>query len=276
MSPSIFLLTWKAGEVTDPAGAAHPVVPLSADPPQLAGRTLLGQGWRDLTFLHWRIDPARVAPLLPAGTAPDVLDGSTWVGLIPFQLVGAHFGTGPALPYVGTFPETNVRFYSMDGEGRHGVVFGSLDAARLPFVLGARMALGLNYAWSRMRVQRPGAVIRYTSRRRWPAPRGAWSDVRVQVGAEVVDDPLADFLTARWGLHTRHLGRTFFLPNSHARWPLQRARLISLHDELLAAAGFADLAERAPDSVLYSAGVRTRFGAPQRVRRAPSVATIPG
>jgi uncharacterized protein len=276
MSPSIFLLTWKAGEVTDPAGAAHPVVPLSADPPQLAGRTLLGQGWRDLTFLHWRIDPARVAPLLPAGTAPDVLDGSTWVGLIPFQLVGAHFGTGPALPYVGTFPETNVRFYSMDGEGRHGVVFGSLDAARLPFVLGARMALGLNYAWSRMRVQRSGAVIRYTSRRRWPAPRGAWSDVRVQVGAEVVDDPLADFLTARWGLHTRHLGRTFFLPNSHARWPLQRARLISLHDELLAAAGFADLAERAPDSVLYSAGVRTRFGAPQRVRRAPSVATIPG
>ena len=161
MSSSIFLLAWNAGDVseltiqhstagnvaderqrgglvTDPAGAAHAVAPITADPPDLPGPTLLGQGWRDLTFLHWRVDPARVAPLLPAGTVPDVFDGSTWVGLIPFQLVGAHFGTGPALPYVGTFPETNVRFYSIDGEGRHGVVFASLDAARLPFVLGAR------------------------------------------------------------------------------------------------------------------------------------------
>ena len=243
------------------------MVPISADPPELPGPTLLGQGWRDLTFLHWRVDSARVAQLLPTGTEPDVFDGSSWVGLIPFRLVGAHFGTGPALPYVGTFPETNVRFYSIDGEGRHGVVFGSLDAARLPFVLGARATLGLDYAWSRMRVQRSGAVIRYSSRRRWPAPRGARTDVVVQVTAPpVVDDPLADFLTARWGLHTRHLGRTFFLPNTHARWPLRQARLISLDDQLLAASGFADLAERAPDSVLYSAGVRTRFGMPQPVR----------
>jgi uncharacterized protein YqjF (DUF2071 family) len=264
MSPPI-LLAWNSGGVTDPTGAARTVVPITADPPELPGPTLLGQGWRDLTFLHWRVDPDRVAPRLPAGTAPDVYDGSTWVGLIPFQLVGAYFGTGPALPYVGTFPETNVRFYSVDAAGRHGVVFGSLDAARLPFVLGARATLGLNYAWSRMRVQRSGAEIRYTSRRRWPAPRGARNDTRVHITAEVVDDPLADFLTARWGLHTRHLGRTFFLPNTHARWPLQRARLISLDDELLAASGFADLARRTPDSVLYSAGVRTRFGAPQRL-----------
>jgi uncharacterized protein YqjF (DUF2071 family) len=260
--------------VTDPAGAARPVAPITADPPDLPGPTLLGQGWRDLTFLHWRVDPALVAPLLPAGTSPDVYDGSSWVGLIPFRLVGAHFGTGPALPYVGTFPETNVRLYSVDGEGRHGVVFRSLEAARLPFVLGARAALGLNYTWARMRVARSGAEIRYTSRRRWPAPRGARNDVRVQVTAEVVDDPLADFLTARWGLHTRHLGRTFFLPNTHARWPLQQARLVSLDDELLAAAGFPGLAERAPDSVLYSAGVRTRFGGPQRVREASPVVTM--
>lgn len=253
--------------MTDP-DAASTVVPISAEPPDLPGPTLLGQGWRDLTFLHWRVDPARVAPLLPAGTKPDVIDGGTWVGLIPFRLVGAHFGRGPALPYVGTFPETNVRFYSRDGEGRHGVVFGSLDAARLPFVLGARAALGLNYTWSRMRVQRSGAVLRYTSRRRWPAPRGARSDVVVQVADEVVaDDPLTDFLTARWGLHTRHLGRTFFLPNTHARWPLQPARLVSLHDDLLAASGFGDLAGGPPDSVLYSAGVRTRFGLPQPVGR---------
>ena len=75
---------------------------------------------------------------------------------------------------------------------------------------------------------------------------------------------------------SRHLGRTFFLPNTHARWPLQQARLMSVDDDLLAAAGFPGLADRAPDSVLYSAGVRARFGLPQPVRRVRTVATMPG
>ncbi|HEX8509218.1 MAG TPA: DUF2071 domain-containing protein, partial [Propionibacteriaceae bacterium] len=104
--------------------------------PPLPGRPLLDQQWRDLTFLHWRVQPERVAPLLPPGTRPDLYDGSTWVGLIPFRLTGAAFGSGPPLPYVGSFPETNVRLYAVDAAGRRGVVFSSLEAARLAFVLG--------------------------------------------------------------------------------------------------------------------------------------------
>lgn len=106
---------------------------------------LLDQHWRDLTFVHWRVEPDLVAPLLPPGTRPDVYDGSSWVGLIPFRLAGAAFGQGPPLPYVGSFPETNVRLYSVDAAGRRGVVFCSLESARLAFVLGARWTLGLNY-----------------------------------------------------------------------------------------------------------------------------------
>ncbi len=229
---------------------------------------LLDQYWRDLTFLHWRVDSERVAPLLPAGTRPDEFDGSTWVGLIPFRLTQARFGQGPVLPYVGSFAETNVRFYSVDAAGRRGVVFGSLEAERLAFVLGARLALGLNYTWARMRVARDGNRLTFTSRRRWPGPRGVRSRVVVDVGGDPVrDDPQADFLTARFGLHTTRLGRTVYLPNTHAAWPLVSARLVSLDDELLAAAGLPGLAQRPPDSVLYSAGVRTRFGPPQRVSR---------
>ena len=50
-------------------------------------RSLLVQRWSDLTFLHWAIDPARVAPLLPEGTVPDTLGGVTYVGLIGFRMV---------------------------------------------------------------------------------------------------------------------------------------------------------------------------------------------
>lgn len=229
---------------------------------------LLDQYWRDLTFLHWRVDPARVAPLLPPGTRPDEFDGATWVGLIPFRLTQARFGKGPVLPYVGSFAETNVRFYSVDAQGRRAVVFGSLEAQRLAFVLGARLVLGLNYTWAAMGVSRDGNRLTFTSRRRWPGPRGARSSVVVDVGPQPVHhDPQADFLTARFGLHTTRLGRTLYLPNTHDAWPLVRAELVALDDELLAAAGLPGLIERPPDSVLYSSGVRTRFGPPQRVSR---------
>ena len=81
--------------------------------------------------------------------------------------------------------------------------------------------------------------------------------------AVVRADPLADFLTARWALHTRAWGATRYLPNTHPQWPLQRAELLELEDDLLAAAGFPGLADRAPDSVLFSRGVQTQFGLPR-------------
>lgn len=76
----------------------------------------------------------------------------------------------------------------------------------------------------------------------------------------VENDPLADFLTARWALFTSVAGRTLRLRNTHEPWELYRATLVSLNDSLLATAGFPHLTDRAPDSVLYSPGVVTRFG----------------
>lgn len=234
----------------------------------LAGRVLLDQQWADVTFLHWRVAPEVVAPLLPAGTSPDLHDGSSWAGLIPFRLVGARFGTGPPLPYVGTFAETNVRLYSVDSAGRHGVVFRSLDSARLAFVLGARWALGLNYTWAHMRMMEHAGVLTYTSRRRWPAPRGASTRIVVRIGTPAAaSDSLATFLTARWGLHTHWFGRTLYLPNTHEPWPLLSAELLELDDELLEVAGLPGIVSRPPDSVLFSRGVRTQFGAPQLAGR---------
>ena len=94
------------------------------------------QTWADLAYVHWAVDPERVAPLLPRGTRPDGLDGATYVGLIPFVMRGAGFGRGPAIPWAGDFLETNVRLYSVDDQGRHGVVFRSLEANRLLVSLG--------------------------------------------------------------------------------------------------------------------------------------------
>jgi uncharacterized protein len=251
--------------VTIPDGSPEPV---NANAPPLARRQIMHQRWEDVAFLHWRVDPARVAPLLPPGTRPDVFDGSSWVGLIPFRMVGAGPFTAPAVPWLGTFAETNVRLYSVDRSGRRGVVFRSLETSRLAVVFGARAAFGVPYCWARMRVRRVGDDLEYTSRRRWPGGLGLRTRVVVRPEATVVrNDPLADFLTARWGLHTRWAGRSLYVPNEHEVWPLHTASLQHLDDDLVAAAGLPGVTDNEPDSVLWAAGVRTAFGWPFDYRR---------
>ncbi len=153
-------------------------------------------------------------------------------------MVGLGLGFGPGVPYFGSFWETNVRLYSVDGSGRRAVVFRSLDASRLVPVLVARATLRLPYLWSAMSLERDGDRLRYRCRRRWPGPTGTTSRIEVRVGEPIAEPtPLEHFVTARWGLHTRAYRRTRHLPNWHPRWPLHHAELLDLDDELVTAAG---------------------------------------
>lgn len=243
--------------------------PLTATPPVPVRRPVFTQHWRDLTMLHWPVDPALVAPLLPAGTVPDVHQGSTWVGLVPFVMAGVRILGTPPLPHLSGFCETNVRLYAVDGRGRRGVVFRSLEAARLLPVFAARVSYRLPYLWARMSVRHGVDTVAYQTSRRWPGPRGAGGLVRVRPGEPSVDDPLALFVTARWGLFsTWYGGRTAFAPVDHPTWPLYRAELLDLSDDLVQAAGLPR--PTGPPHVLWSPGVRVRIGRPR-----PLPATAP-
>lgn len=237
---------------------------ISQEAPPLPGRVVLTQFWADLTFLHWRVDAALVASLLPAGIVPDVFDGSAWVGLIPFRMLDTALAGTPKVPYFGSFTEVNVRLYGVDASGNRGVVFTSLEASRLAAVLVARASFGLPYFWANARTQRTGDVIRYESRR-LDAGHASTRIVSRTSTIPVVQDPLADHLTARWRLFVQRGNRTFVQANRHAPWPLFQAELLELDDGLLAASGFSGLALREPDSVLYSPGVAVAFSGPQRV-----------
>ncbi len=237
--------------------------PVSHLAPPLEGRSIASQRWTELLFLHWRVDPAMVAPLLPPGVRPDEYDGSSWVGLIPFVLDRATLFGSPPAPYVGDFVEVNVRLYGVDAAGRRGVVFRSLDASRLLAVLAARATFSLPYYWSRTQLTREGDAYAASSRR---IGGGAGASFLARIGDPLETTPLADFLTARWAMFTRRGGRTRFVPNEHPPWPLHSAELLSLDDELLAAGGFPGLAATPPDSVLYSPGVTTHFGPPSKQR----------
>jgi uncharacterized protein YqjF (DUF2071 family) len=105
-----------------------PLAGFPVTPPPLRRPVLFDQTWVDLTFIHWPVRPDAVAHLYPPGTRPDVFaDGLTYVALVPFRMGHTALGTGPRLPYFGVFAETNVRLYSIDDAGRHGVLFSSLE-----------------------------------------------------------------------------------------------------------------------------------------------------
>ena len=240
---------------------------ITAGAPRPVSRPMLTGQWRDLAFLHWPVDAHRTARLLPPGTVPDLFDGVSYVGLVAFRMHRAGWLGLPGLPYLGSFPETNVRLYSVGPDGRRGVVFRSLDAARLLPVLTARAGFRLPYQWSLMRIRRQGDLVSYASQRRWPEP-GPRVRLRLRIGERVAEpSALEHFLTARWGLHAVwYGGRTFYLPNEHPRWALYRAALVGLDENLIQAAGLPP-PETGPVSVLYSPGLQVRMGVPRGVGR---------
>lgn len=237
--------------------------PITRTAPPLRGRVVSTQQWRDLTFLHWAVDPAQVEHLMPSGVTVDVHEDRTYVGLVPFRMVAVGLGRGPGVPWLGTFLETNVRLYSVDRTGRRGVVFLSLDAERAVVVPTVRALVGAPYRWARMRMERDGDRVTYDARVR-TGSRPA-SHVVVRVGGPREPTPLDDFLTARWGAHVRRRRGTTFVPNQHDPWPLRDAEVIELDDGLVAAAGLVGVTARPPDHVAFSDGVYAEFSRPVRV-----------
>lgn len=239
-------------------------MPVEQYAPPLRSPALTSQHWDNLTFLHWPVDPASVARFFPPGVRPDVIDGVSYVGLVPFQMRGA----GPArvpVAYFGSFCETNIRLYSVDAQDRHGILFLTLEASRLATVLLARVGLGLPYTWSAMSARTRSGVLTYRGRRRWPDGRQrAGGTVRVRPGAPTTPTLTETWLTSRWGLHTAVAGRTIWVPNGHPPWPLHDAELLDLDSDLARSCGI----RVEPSAILrplWSPGVRTTFGLPTRV-----------
>lgn len=250
------------------AVATTPPEPVSETAPPLRGPVLMSQDWRDLTYVHWAVPCDDVAHLMPPGVRPDPVGpgGHTYLGLVPFRMVGAGPGRHTRVPWLGTFLETNLRLYSVDAGGRRGVVFVSLDADRLAVVAGARAAFGTPYRWARMTHQvrhgPAGEEHRYEHRLRGRGRAGLTLHVRVGARREPTELDLA--LSARWRLHTSVLGRTLLVPNEHPPWPLHDAEVLDLHDDgLLASVGLGHVHGRTPDHVAFSPGVHTRFGWPR-------------
>jgi uncharacterized protein len=232
-------------------------------PEERVSTPMLVQRWLDVLFLHWPVDPSRVAASLPEGLTVDTCDGAAWVTLTPFKVEGMRPAFLPPVPVLSNFIETNVRTYVVGPDGRDGLWFFTLETDSLSTTIAARTFLGVPYRWATMDRCRRADLVTYSSRRRlgdpWPRHR---TSVATGQFTGVADARLAGWLTGRWRAWTRVAGRLLTVPVEHEPWPLTDATIDEHDDTLLASLG---LPEPTTEPVVHAAaGVTARLGWPQR------------
>jgi len=246
--------------------------PLSATRPNPLGRWWLRNRWEELAFVHWAYEPEVVQWMLPDGLTADTHDGMAYVSLIPFRMADAAPRFVPAIPWVSTFAETNVRTYVVDSAGNRAIWFFSLEANRLPIVAFARWLLGFPYVRGDLAIEE--SIVdgrerrRYmTTRRRWPRRPESTTDLTIEIGDPIAEPSDLDvFLTARWGTVAewpRGSGTLRHHAVDHPEWHLHEATLVDYNDTSVEAARFPP--PIGDPIVRWSKQTEARFARPTRV-----------
>jgi len=184
---------------------------------------LMGQTWHDLLFAHWAVPEERIHRLLPPQLAPQLYDGSAWIGITPFVVSGLRLRGTPPLPWLSRFPELNVRTY-VEVDGKRGIYFFSLDTARRAAVLAARRAYRVPYFHARMRTSRTATEVRFESTRIDPSGPSAGFRAAYRPTGTRTDDSLARWLAERYCLYVVDERGTVLRGDiHHAPWPLELA-----------------------------------------------------
>jgi len=207
--------------------------------PHAVPHPLMDQDWLGLSFLHWRYPPETVQRLLPQGMRVDTFDGDAWVALVPF-LLRVRVPNGPALPWLGVFPETNVRTYVRGPDGKQGIWFFSLEAPRRLAIWAARAWFHLPYRVAAMEMRCSDSERTYTSWRLESPHRGVSSRARIIPGEYLAPEavtPLEHFLTARWRLYALLRNGIGTARVEHPPWRIARATAHDVDTHLLTAAG---------------------------------------
>jgi|SRR5579864_2219422 len=237
--------------------------------PAARARAVMYQRWSHLLFLHWQVPADLLRELLPPGLELDTYEDKAYVGLVPFTMSGVRPWWAPPLPWLSRFDEVNVRTY-VHVRGRDpGVWFFSLDAANPLAVRMARWRFRLPYYHARMKLveERPASSgggtdpeITYRSQRVGVDPRAAFCRLRYQPRGESAPakpGTIDHFLVERYILYAFAGSALYRGRVHHSAYPLRRAELFSLEENLLAASGITPPAV-AP-LVHYASAVRVEI-----------------
>ena len=177
----------------------------------------LVQEWRNLTFMHWEVEPEALAPHIPDGLEIDLFNGKAYVGTIPFIMKNVRPRMLPSVPGVSTFPEFNIRTY-VTKNGKPGVLFITLEAQSRITCWHAPKWYGLPYRYAKCKLDVSNDKYAWKSRR---TSDGVELEGECEIHGEsrvAEKNSIEHFLFERYSLYTEHKGKLHMAYTLHAPW----------------------------------------------------------
>ncbi len=226
-------------------------------------RPFLTAEWRHLVLANYAVDPALLAPYLPAGTSLDLWNGICYLSLVGFLFKDTRL-RGIPIPFHRDFEEVNLRFYvkrEKAGAVDRGVVFIQEIVPKPALTWVARSFYGEPYRTLpmshvlRVRPERNDLFISYA----WHC--GGQQHVLKAFGRlepeELVPGSEAEFITEHyWGYTRLRDGGTNAYEVKHPRWRVHPVHTFGVHVDLGLVYGerFRFLNKVDPVSVMFAEG----------------------
>lgn len=185
---------------------------------------ILKQAWNDLLFAHWPVARDRLRELVPAFLELDTFDNEAWLSVTPFRLSDLSPRGIPALPFISSFHEINVRTYVVYKD-IPGIYFFSLDANSAMAVGGASSLFHLPYFLADIRAEDDRGRMSFHSTR----TRGEQAEFEAKYSPagrffEPERGTIEYFLTERYCLYTQDsAANAYRVEVHHAPWQLHQA-----------------------------------------------------
>jgi uncharacterized protein len=227
--------------------------------------------WRYLAMLNYELDPALLAPYLPADTALDFWQERCYVSVVGFLFLNTRL-RGLPIPGHINFEEVNLRFYvgreTADG-WRRGVVFIKELVPRRAIAAVARWVYNENYQAVPMRHRlEVGEGVNLAYEWRF---NGRWQGIQAQAqGAPQPLDPESEaaFITEHyWGYARQRDGGTVEYQVEHPPWRVWAVSDYRLDCDVAALYGpeFVTPLQEAPTSVFIAEGSAVAVHAGKRL-----------
>lgn len=229
----------------------------AADPDST--RWIWRQEWRDVLFLHWRMDAAGIRPHVAPALEIDTFRGAGWVSAVVFRLAVAPIGW-PRVPGFSSLVEVNLRTY-VRLANQPGIYFLSIHADNLAALSLARTLTPLPYAWASLGY-RPDASRCQCELRRVAAPA---VELVLQASIGTVQCPSEEASAMDWLLERyrafvparRSVGKLLSAEVAHEPWQVAAAHVQSIRNTLGAAWNLA--LDRPPELAHFCRQMQARF-----------------
>ncbi len=228
-------------------------------------REFLRATWRHLAMASWPVDPALLAPLVPAGTELDLREGTAYASLVGFRFLDARV-LGWAVPGHRDFDEVNLRFYlrrRIGGRWERGVGFAREFVPRRAIAWLALRVYNEPYLALPMESTIGAGRVEY----RWKL--GRWNRLAMDVpGAPGPAGGLDGWIAEHYFGWTRQRdGGTVEYRVEHPAWKVRAASRVEVDADLAACYGaeWGRALSGAPVSAFVAEGSEVTVGRPVRL-----------